>query len=64
MSGQVPQSPPEGSLGIGETGFFTGRKPFMLPDQQCHSTEGMCQWMNERVNDIGVIIIIVIVLLI
>ena len=42
--------------------FFTGRMPFLPPNQQCQSTEGLCVWvmcvtkliLNELVDSISV----------
>jgi len=28
--------------------FFTGRMPFLLPNQQCQSTEGYGQYLTKR----------------
>jgi len=27
--------------------FFTGRMPFLPPNQQCQSTEGICVWLGQ-----------------
>ena len=32
---------------------FTGRMPFLPPNQQCQSTEGMATWSNDNSNDSG-----------